>query len=108
MKFLRTKFQFIATAFALCKSLFSNSRVISLPANSSNGILVFDMNDRDSFEIACNGWKYLAILQDFDSELRAKIKHDDTLSEEQCAAYEVIRSRLWEYANDRDIDLWSC
>lgn len=48
-----------------------------------------------------HGPDYLAILQDYDNELRAKVKYSD-----EEGSYEDARELLWEIAGDKGLNIW--
>ena len=60
-------------------------------------------DDREDFELACNGYKYYSVLWDFDQHLRSKIKYDESLSQEVHDTYQEIREKLREFMNDSDL-----
>jgi hypothetical protein len=60
-------------------------------------------DDREDFDLACNGHKYYGVLWDFDQHLRSKIKYDESLSQEVHDTYQEIREKLREFMNDSDL-----
>lgn len=63
------------------------------------GKLVFKLpEDREDFELAQNGWKYKAALEDFSAWLRSKYKYED----KETLTIEEIRDKLAELTSDFD------
>ncbi|NBO56610.1 MAG: hypothetical protein EBU84_18925 [Actinobacteria bacterium] len=66
------------------------------------GTLTFDLpEESEEFELARNGWRYKAALEDMDNWLRSKLKYED-LDDKTYEIYELCRTKLREYANDLD------
>ena len=61
--------------------------------------------ERGEFHTAVNANKYIAALQDIDTELRNKIKYaGDDVSDDTHKAYQEIRDKLGEMCEG--FDLW--
>lgn len=73
----------------------------------SKVILEFDMyEDREAYEHALSGSKYLAVLQEFDNYLRGRLKYEE-LPEAVHEALSAARNRLHEEANGMGVSVWS-
>jgi len=71
---------------------------------------VFEFNlpdESEEFDLARNGGKYLAALQDLDNKLRAIVKYGgEEYTEEQIELYDKFRDMLREAANDNGVSIW--
>jgi hypothetical protein len=56
--------------------------------------------EQEELNNALRGGKYLSALQELDGMLRQKIKHDDTITEEQLKVYESVRESLADLASE--------
>jgi hypothetical protein len=64
--------------------------------------LVFKLpEEKDEYQWATEGFKYLRTIEDLDDYLRRKLKYEE-LTEEQDRIYQEIRSKLWELRNEED------
>lgn len=53
--------------------------------------------ENEEFQIAKDGGKYLAVIEDLDNFLRSKLKYEgDSLTDEQYHVYEAVRDKLRE------------
>jgi hypothetical protein len=69
------------------------------------GTLEFNLpEDQDDFDTATNGWKYRSVIDDIDGFLRNKLKYDN-LTQEQYDAYDKVRTELWNFINEHNIDI---
>jgi len=68
-------------------------------------ILEFNLpEEQEEFELANKGPSYSIALYDLDMFLRSKIKYPpDTVTDQELAIYEEIRSKLHEIANDHQV-----
>ena len=70
-------------------------------------ILEFDLyEDREAYEQAVNGSKYLAVLQEFDNYLRGRLKYEE-LPESVAEALGAARSKLHEEASGMGVSVWN-
>lgn len=68
-------------------------------------ILEFDLpEEAEELKSAQDGNKWQCVVQDFDNELRSKIKYSE-LSEAELATYEFIRSRLYDLCDQYGITI---
>ena len=67
-------------------------------------ILEFNLPDNQSdFNLAINGTKYYSVLWEIDQHLRAKIKYDEDLTNEQHDVYQAVRDQLREYMSESGV-----
>lgn len=68
-------------------------------------ILEFNLpEEREEYEMAVKGVDYHIALSDFDNHLRAIVKYGDSeYTDEQQAFAQVLRDKLWEIMNDREL-----
>lgn len=72
------------------------------------GILEFDLADYDErlqHKVAISANDYLSVLWELDQHLRSQIKYNESLTEEQTAAYEDLRDKLHESLNEHCVDI---
>lgn len=68
--------------------------------------LEFDsIEDAEELNVALNGGKYLAALQELDNYLRGRLKYED-LPEEIDTALQLARDKLHEELNSYNLTLW--
>lgn len=68
--------------------------------------LEFDsIEEAEELNMALNGGKYLAVLQEFDNYLRGRLKYED-LPEEIDAALQLARTKLHEELGGYNLSLW--
>ena len=68
------------------------------------GVLKFQLpEEREAFEQAQKGGSYLVFLQDFDNELRNRVKH----GEKQVTNWEEVRDLFYRMLGESEIELWS-
>ena len=66
-------------------------------------VLKFDLDEeREEFNNAIKGGLYLRVLQEFDEQLRKKIKYDGSITEEQYEIYDKIREELHLIAENHE------
>jgi len=62
-------------------------------------------NDREDFYMAFHGRDFYRVLWEFDEDvLRAKIKYDESLTDEQTELLEKVRDELREIMDDHGVD----
>jgi hypothetical protein len=67
-------------------------------------VLEFDLpEEQHEFDCAVDGWKWTLVAWELDQHLRAQLKYNDKLSEEQYDLYQEIRDKLWEIVNEKDL-----
>lgn len=68
--------------------------------------LTFNLpEEQEEFETANNGWKYQSVLWDLNEFLRSKMKYDDKITDVQYDIYDEVRSKIWEFLNEKNITL---
>ena len=69
-------------------------------------ILEFELpGDQEDFDMAQNGWKYLSVLREFDTWLRARLKHEELDGYER-ETYETIRDELYKCVDGQGVNVW--
>jgi len=67
--------------------------------------LEFNLPEEQSdFYDATNGWKYKAVLQDFDRYLKSMIG-SSLPTEDQIELVDQIRQKMWEMVNDEGVEI---
>lgn len=59
--------------------------------------------ETEEFQFAINGTKWHSVLWELDQDLRAKIKHDDSLTDDYHSALEDTRMKINELMRDYNI-----
>lgn len=60
--------------------------------------------DQEEFDIHRQAMDFFVVLSDLDQELRAMIKYGE-ISDEKREAYEIVRTMLLEYCEDRSVKI---
>lgn len=70
-------------------------------------ILEFNLPEEESeFRKSIDAWKFIAVIQDLDEELRRKLKYEsDSLTDSEYAIYENIRKKLYEILNHYEVGI---
>ncbi len=67
-------------------------------------ILEFNLpDDQSDFKKAVDGYKWALIAWDMDQYLRARMKYEDSISDEQYEAVEKAREKLRELVNEYSV-----
>lgn len=68
-------------------------------------ILKFNLpEERPEFDFAVNGNKWSLVAWKVDQELRSKIKHSESLTEEQRDIYQEVRNLINEFMIEQSLD----
>jgi hypothetical protein len=70
------------------------------------GILEFDLrDDQKEFETAINADRYKSLIWELDQYLRSEVKYNNTLSNDTCNAFELIRDKIREELIENNISI---
>ena len=61
--------------------------------------------EREEFDVACSGDKYIAVLTEFDNWLRSQLKQDN-LPEGGHTTLTATRDRLYEICEQFNVNIW--
>jgi molecular chaperone GrpE (heat shock protein) len=69
--------------------------------------LIYELPEEiDAYKSAMNGYKFQNVLQTMDNHLRAEIKYNNTLNEEDCHLLQTLRDKLHEFLSDEGVTLY--
>lgn len=69
-------------------------------------ILEFTLPDENfDYNHAINGEKYLLAIQCFDNYIRAELKYNDELTEQEAKILDKLRNKLYEHFNDYGVTI---
>ena len=67
--------------------------------------LEFNDDEKDELQTALDGYKWRLASWDLNQKIRAYIKYDETITEEQYDMVEKIKTDLFELLNDYNLKL---
>lgn len=56
--------------------------------------------EQEEFELASKGARYSYIIDEFDNWLRAELKYNDKLTDQEHDIYQTVRDKLWSFRHD--------
>lgn len=70
-------------------------------------ILEFNIpEEQNEHQVALDGWKWRAVVNDIADKLRASMKHDDTLTLQTNTYVEALHEELFQLIADRNLNLY--